>query len=94
MANSLVQFRVDDTEKLEEMQICERLGLNLQSYLRMCLSRLVQERGIPFSMHIEEENNSFINAVRKAQQIAEENGIANMSLEEINAEIAEARKGR
>ena len=43
MANSLVQFRANDDEKLEAIRICEKLGLNLPSYLRMCISRLVQE---------------------------------------------------
>ena len=55
MANTLVQFRMEEAEKFEASQICARLGLNLQSYLRMCTSRLIQERGIPFSMKLENE---------------------------------------
>ena len=56
MAGSLVQFRVDDTEKLQAIQVCKKLGLNLQSYLRICMSRLVQEKGVPFSMKLEEKS--------------------------------------
>ncbi len=92
MASTLVQFRTDDTEKIKAVQILDRLGLSLPSYLRMCVSRLNQENGIPFSMKIETEDNPGINALKRASRIAEEYGIADMSLDEINAEIAEARK--
>ena len=92
MANNLIQFRADDELKLQAILICEKLGLDLQSYLRMCLSRLVSENGIPFSMRLDDEDNKGILAMRKAQKIAEERGISDMTLEEINAEIADARK--
>ena len=92
MASSLVQFRADDSEKTESIQICEKLGLTLPSYLRMCMSRLIQEQGIPFSMTLREKENRGIRALSKASQIAKEQGISEMTLDEINAEIAEARK--
>ncbi len=92
MASTLVQFRTEDTEKIKAVQILDRLGLSLPSYLRMCVSRLNQENGIPFSMKIETEENPGISALKRASRIAEENGIADMSLDEISAEIAEARK--
>lgn len=92
MASTLVQFRTEDTEKIKAIRILDRLGLSLPSYLRMCVSRLNQENGIPFSMKIEAENNPGINALKRASRIAEEYGIADMSLDEINIEIAEARK--
>lgn len=92
MASTLVQFRTEDTEKIKAIRILDRLGLSLPSYLRMCVSRLNHENGIPFSMKIEAENNSGINALKRASRIAEEYGIADMSLDEINIEIAEARK--
>ncbi len=92
MSSTLVQFRTEDTEKLRAVQILDRLGLSLPAYLRMCVSRLNQENGIPFSMKIEEETNPGIRALQRASRIAEEYGISDMTIEEINAEIAEARK--
>lgn len=93
MASTLVQFRTDEAEKIEAIQICEKLGMNLPSYLRMCMSRLVQEKGVPFSMKLEPETeNPGIVAMKRASRIAAERGISDMTLEEINAEIAEARK--
>ena len=92
MASTLVQFRTEDTEKLKSIQILEKLGLSLPAYLRMCMSRLNQENGIPFSTTLDKKYSSGIYALEKASKIAEEYGISDMSLDEINAEIAEARK--
>ena len=93
MANTLVQFRTDETERTEATQILDPLGLDMPSYLRMCISRLVRDRGIPFSMKIDEASeNKGVSAMKRASRIAEENGISDMTLDEINVEIAEARK--
>lgn len=92
MANNMVQFRADEDLKLQTTVICRKIGIDLQSYLRMCMARMVSEKGIPFSVRVDETDNSGISAMRKAQRIAEQRGLANMSLDDINAEIAEARK--
>ena len=93
MANSLVQFRTDDTSKIKASVICERLGIDLPTCMRMCISRLIQENGIPFSMKLETGSESrALKAMKTASRIAEENGVSDMTLDEINAEIAEARK--
>ncbi len=93
MANSLIQFRAEETTRIKAVDICERLGIDLPTYMRMCLSRLVQENGIPFSMKLEDGRESdAMKAMKAASRIAEENGISDMSLVEINSEIAEARK--
>ena len=62
MASSLVQFRTEDTSRIKAASICEQLGIDLPTYLRACIARLIQE-----------------------------NGIADLSLDEINAEISAAR---
>ena len=93
MPSTLVQFRTEDIEKAKAIIICEKLGLDLPSYLRMCISRLNQENGIPCAMNINDiPTNKGVAAMRAASAIAKENGIDNMTLDEINAEIAEARK--
>ena len=40
----------------------------------------------------EEEENPGISALKKARRIASEHGISDITLDEINAEISEARK--
>lgn len=65
----------------------------MPSYLRMCISGLISAKGIPFSMTIDQEQiNKGVEAVKRASRIAEENGIPDKSLEDINAEIEAARK--
>lgn len=93
MTSALVQFRTDEAEKDAAIEICDKLGMTLPSYLRMCVSRLVQEQGVPFSMKLSNETeNTGVAAMKKASLIASKLGISDMTLDEINAEIAEARK--
>lgn len=93
MANTLVQFRAEETSRMKAASICEKLGIDLATYLRMCMSRLVQENGIPFSMKVDDiSENRGVKAMKEASRIAAAEGIADMTLDEINAEISEARK--
>ena len=92
MASTLIQFRADDAEKIEATRICEELGLNLQTYLKMCVSRLIKENGIPFTMHVSTRESAFQRALDSSAARAREYGLDKMTLDEINAEIAEARK--
>lgn len=76
-------------KSIKAIDICEKLGIDLPTYLRMCMSRLIQENGIPFSMKLEEvPENRGLSAMKAASRIAAENGIAGMTLDEINAEIS------
>lgn len=92
MPNALVSFREDESRKITAASICEEIGIDLPTYLRICISRLIQEKGIPFSMKIGENENKGIEALKRASKIAEQYGISDMTLDEINAEISEARK--
>lgn len=92
MKKSLIKFIVDEDLKLQAGLICFKLGIDLNTYLRMCLSRLVSSNGIPFSMEYEKEENKGIKAMKRAQRIAEEKGLSNLSLDEINKIILDTRK--
>ena len=54
MANTLIQFRIENDEKLRSSQILETMGLSLPAYLRNCMIRLNKEKGIPFSMKLDD----------------------------------------
>lgn len=95
MATSLVQIRVEDELKTEAAQIFEKLGIDLPTAVRMFLKRSVLENGIPFSMTLpkaEYKAERALQAMYEMNESAQRNGIADMSLEEINAEISESRK--
>lgn len=52
--------------------ICERIGIDLPTYMRMCISRLIQENGIPFSMKLgKEPENRAVAAMKADSRIAE-----------------------
>ena len=69
MANTLVQFRADETSRIKAVGICEKLGIDLATYLRMCISRLVQENGIPFSMKVDDiSENRGMAAMKEASE--------------------------
>ena len=96
MANTVVQVRVDEQLKEDVTNIYEELGMDLPTAIRIFLKRSVQEKGIPFSMKLTDiqHGNKAVAAMQRMSQAAEENGIADMSLEEINQEIQTVRQGR
>ncbi len=94
MANGLLQLRIDDNLKQEASEIYSQLGLDLPTAIRMFLKRSVQVRGIPFSMILPDEDykaEAAIAAMKRMSKDAEKADIADMTLEEINAEIAAVR---
>ena len=95
MANALIQLRIDERLKAEATDIYERMGLDLPTAIRIFLTRSVEERGIPFSMKLKSDNykaEAAVKAMREMSKAAETEGIADMTLDEINAEISAVRK--
>ena len=97
MANGLLQLRIDDTLRKEASDVYSQLGLDLPTAIRMFLTRSVQVRGIPFSMILPEENYKAtvaVAAMKRMSSDAENAGVADMTLDEINAEIEAVRNGK
>lgn len=69
-----IKLRYTTSEEIHKaMGICEKLGIDLQTYLRMCVSRLILENGIPFSVKLDTvPENPGLEAMKKASRIAEE----------------------
>lgn len=94
MSTSVMQFRVDDELKAQATAVCENLGIDLPTALRIFMKRTVIANGIPFSMTLPKEDyksNRAVRAMYAQGEAARKNGTAEMTLEEINAEIAAAR---
>ncbi len=90
MANAaLVQLKVDTEIKEDVSRIYENLGLDLPTAIRIFLKKSIAVGGLPFDLREENTRWKIYNQVRKNIQ---ENDVPEMSLEEINAEIAETRK--
>ena len=92
----LVQVRIDDQTKIKANIVFEELGLDMSTAIRMFLKKVIEVRGIPFPPLLTEEEkiDRFDKALAAINKMAEEKGLSNMTLDEINEEIALARKER
>ena len=90
---SLVQVRVDDQLKKDVTAIYDALGMDLPTAIRMFLKRSKMVRGIPFETRLPDDMITRSEAMTAFEQLrAQAKDVPDMSLDEINAEIAEARK--
>lgn len=97
MATSLLQVRIDESLRAEAAELFDRLGIDTSTAVRMFLKRAVMENGIPFRMTLPKETYIAEKGYRLLKELneeAERNGVSDMSLDEINAEIKESRKKR
>lgn len=95
MSNVAIQLQIDGNVAQRATDIFSRLGLDLQSAVQLFLNRSVQVRGIPFAMRLPDSQNESshdaVEAMKNMSRTAEEAGIADMTLDEINAEIDAVR---
>lgn len=92
-AQSLIQVRVDRPLKDDVSGIFEMLGMDISTAIRMFLQKCRMERGIPFAMTVPDEalaRQEAKRAMRELRQASE----GDLSMDEIDAEIAAARKDR
>lgn len=95
MPSTLLQVRVDEKTRSAAGSIYEKLGIDLPTAVRMFLARTILENGIPFSMKLHPTApDDVLEAMKQASQSAADAGVADMSLDEINAEIAQVRAGK
>ena len=97
MATSLLQVRVEDSLKDQAAAVFESLGIDTSTAVRMFLKRAVMENGIPFRMTLPKTQYNAERGYRAMVEIsegAEKNGMSDMTLDEINAEIEASRRER
>ena len=92
---TLIQFRADKALKQEVAEIYESLGMDLPTAFRMFMTRSKMVRGLPFEATLLENTVTRAEAKRAFYDLREQaSDVPEMSLEEINAEIAAARAER
>ena len=97
MPTTLLQVRVEDSLKEEAAKVFDNLGIDTSTAVRMFLRRAVMENGIPFRMTLPKTpyvSDRGYRAMMEIGESAEKNGISDMSLDEINAEIDASRRER
>ena len=94
MQQANISIRVDKSLKDKFCDLCEEFGLTTTSAIQIFMKAVVRERKIPFEIKEKKsiENKSYMDNVLSMRETAAQYGIQDLSLEEINAEIAAARK--
>lgn len=91
----LIQFRADKALKQEVTEIYESLGMDLPTALRMFMNKSKMVKGVPFDVRLPENTVTRAEAMRAFEDLrAQASDLPEMTLEEINAEIAAARAER
>ena len=93
----LLQVRVDDDLKKEASEVYEKLGMDLSTAVRVFLKKSVMMKGIPFDVSINEEASKIEEKTEKIfkqepLEIDEDKKILDMSYDEINLIIEQARR--
>jgi len=92
---ALIQFRADKALKQEVSEIYEAIGMDLPTAFRMFMVRSKAARGLPFPATMAPTAITRSEALKAFEELrAQAADVPEMSLDEINAEIAAARAER
>ena len=90
---ALVQIKVDTETKTEVTSIYESLGLDLPTAVRIFFKKSIAVGGLPFELRDDTRSNRWY-IYKNARNSIQKNNVPEMSLDEINAEIAAVRLGK
>lgn len=96
MAQTSMTFRVDDSLKKDFDRLCDEFGLTNTAALTIFMKAVVRERRIPFELRagkLDEITERGRHAFWELREEAKTNGLADMTLEDINEEIRATRRG-
>ena len=96
MAQATFSVRMDESLKERFDELCQEFGMNMTTAINVFARAVVRERRIPFEISSPEKPVSRVGAMQAFQTLraqAKINGVSDMTLDEINAEIDKARRG-
>ena len=94
MAQTAMTIRMDSELKAEFDKLCSEFGMSANTAFNIYVKTVVRQRRIPFPIEaepIEKARSEFRDSFYKMREMAVENGLVGMSLEDINEEIRLAR---
>lgn len=96
MSQSTFSVRMEENLKTQFEELCDSFGMNMNTAFNVFARAVVRERRIPFE--ISEGKNQItregtLAALDAIRAKAIKDGVADMSLEEINTEISKVRRG-
>lgn len=90
---ALVQIKVDTKTKTDVTNIYESLGLDLPTAVRIFFKKSIAVGGLPFELRDDTRFKRW-DIYKEARNSIQKNNVPEMSLDEINAEIAAVRAGK
>lgn len=96
MSQATFSVRMDENLKRQFDSLCSDFGMTASTAINVFARAVVRERKIPFEISSpkqEATRENAINAFMKLRAQAKQNGVSDMSLDEINEEIRKARYG-
>jgi len=94
MANVNYTLRVDETDKKKAEQVFKTLGMTFSTGINIYLKAVGRQQRIPFSLAVNDTvpAASLSDVFKSLQEESVQNGVSEMTLDEINAEIAAYRR--
>lgn len=97
MSQSAFTIRLDSELKTQFDSLCEEFGMSTNTAFNIYVRQVVRNRRIPFTIEAPAKDDVMAKgraAFYAMRQAAAENGIQDMTLDEINEEIRLARESR
>lgn len=84
MAQTLINFRIDETTKKQMEQICNELGITMSTAFNIFAKKVIREKRIPFDVSIDPfYSESNMKALSKSIKELEEGKIVVKTMEEL-----------
>ena len=93
MAQSAVTVRIDSELKSQFDKLCKQFGMSANTAFNVFVSAVVMQKKIPFEVQAPQNSatEDFKKAFYALRESARQNGLQDMTLDEINEEIRQAR---
>jgi len=94
MATVNYTLRIDETDKQTAERVFKDLGMTFATGINIYLKTVGRQQKIPFNMDLNEQSvpKTLKEAFQALQEESKQNGIDNMTMDEIDAEIAAYRR--
>ncbi len=86
MAQTLINFRIDETTKKQLEQICNELGITMSTAFNIFAKKMIREKRIPFDVSIDpfySESNT--KAIEESIKESQEGKVIVKTMEELEA---------
>ena len=86
MAQTLVNFRIDEATKKQMEQICNELGITMSTAFNIFAKKVIREKRIPFDVSIDPfYSESNMKAIKESIKQLEEGKVVVKTMEELEA---------